>query len=317
MLIALSVVALTASYPCAARADERRTAYDEAVRIGLDEYSAGNYPEALAAMKHAHEINPNARTFRGMGVTAFEMREYVDALRYLTAALASNVNPLPPQLRAPTEHLINRTRLNVGSISLDLRPRSGMTLRIDGKPATMEPDGTVAVNIGERTLEFDAPGYAPTTRILTVESGKPLRATVVLQASSSSPNSDSPPTTGGLRAEPPSAPENAQTLRRVAWWGFGTAGAMTVGGAVALGIRELRVRQFQEAGCMTPLSPECSDQSGRVSTNRVVGIVVLSAAGVLAVGATVLLWKAPRSTSSVQAQARCSVGLGMSCRLAF
>src|SRR5262245_44240118 len=63
-------------------------AYRSAVDDAVSEFAAGRFEEARALFKRAHQLSPNARTLRGLGMTAFELRAYVQAIRELRAALA-------------------------------------------------------------------------------------------------------------------------------------------------------------------------------------------------------------------------------------
>jgi len=58
------------------------------------EYEAGHYQEARALFRQAHEKSPTARTLRGIGMASFELRDYVEATRALTASLR-DVRPPP------------------------------------------------------------------------------------------------------------------------------------------------------------------------------------------------------------------------------
>src|SRR6188508_389327 len=69
-------------------------AYRASVDEAVAEFSAGHWEEARTLFKRAHERQPNARTLRGMGMAAFEMRMYVTAIRELEAALRDARKPL-------------------------------------------------------------------------------------------------------------------------------------------------------------------------------------------------------------------------------
>src|SRR5262245_443922 len=62
--------------------------YQAQVDLGRSEAAAGRWEEARVAFRKAHALYPNARTLRGIGMVAFEIRDYVDAARQLELALA-------------------------------------------------------------------------------------------------------------------------------------------------------------------------------------------------------------------------------------
>jgi len=74
----------------------------------------GRWQEARALFQQAHEEYPNARTLRGIGMAAFEMRDYVGAYRALMQALASEERPLTRRQRRATQALLEETRAFIG-----------------------------------------------------------------------------------------------------------------------------------------------------------------------------------------------------------
>ena len=120
----------------AARVDaqpEEPPAYRELVEQALAEYAAKNYDEAGTLFERAHTLFPNARTLRGMGMAAFELRQYDQSARHLEAALASTVRPLDGALRKETEALAARARAFVATLELRVSPAHA-NLSLDGAP---------------------------------------------------------------------------------------------------------------------------------------------------------------------------------------
>src|SRR6266704_960888 len=62
--------------------------YRALLEEAVTEYDARHYEEARALFRRAHEVSPNARTLRGIGMASFELREYIEALRSLEGSLA-------------------------------------------------------------------------------------------------------------------------------------------------------------------------------------------------------------------------------------
>ena len=163
----------------AAEPSAEPAAYRGVVREALSEYTAKNFPEARALFAEAHRLYPNARTLRGLGMTAFELRSYRESIAYLNEALASSVKPLDAALRAETERLLARAERFVGKLNLAVNPASAEVL-LDGNPLQNVEGVPLLLEVGEHSLEFRAEGYAPETRSLYVKGHEVETWSVVL-----------------------------------------------------------------------------------------------------------------------------------------
>jgi len=165
-LVLATCLALPSPVSAQASADDSayRATVDEAVR----EFGAGRFEEARALFKRAHGLSPNARTLRGLGMTAFELRAYVQAIRELQAALADKRKPLEGELRTKVEALLDKSRKFVGVVRLELEPKSASVL-VDGKPAAFEPNGSLLLDAGTHVISATAPEHKATNVRLLVE----------------------------------------------------------------------------------------------------------------------------------------------------
>jgi hypothetical protein len=154
-----------------------RKAVDEAVR----EFAAGRFEEARALFKRAHEISPNARTLRGLGMTAFELRFYVLATRELTAALVDKRKPLGGNLRAQAQALLERARSFTGTIRLEVQPAKA-TVLIDGRPIERESDGSILLDPGTHVVAATAEGFKSTNLRVVVESSTDQTVRVAMES---------------------------------------------------------------------------------------------------------------------------------------
>jgi tetratricopeptide (TPR) repeat protein len=145
-------------------------AYRAAVDEAVQEFSAGHWEEARALFKRAHELSPNARTLRGMGKSAFELRLYVHAIRELEAALRDSRKPLADELRAEVQQLIDKARQFVGRVKPAPEP-SEAKLLIDGREPVLEPDGAMLLDVGTHVIHATLDGYKSSTVRLSVEGG--------------------------------------------------------------------------------------------------------------------------------------------------
>lgn len=130
----------------AASDDRYKTLVEEAVM----EFAEGRYAEARALFRQAHDIKPNARTLRGLGMTAFELRNYTVALRMLQDALASRVNPLTPKQQEHAQGLIGRSQVFVGTFKITMP--EGARIQVDGLDAELSADQSLMLDTGKHTV---------------------------------------------------------------------------------------------------------------------------------------------------------------------
>jgi tetratricopeptide (TPR) repeat protein len=169
-----------------------RTLVEEAVL----EFSERNYEESRALFARAHALYPNARTLRGLGFAEFELRNYVECIQQLEAALRSPVRALEGELRDEAERLLARARNFVGRLAIEVRP-AGARLTLDGNHVTLAPGAALTLPVGVHTLEAQAPGFLAERRQLRVTGGEQQLVSLVLLAqsaeTSASPRDDSAP----------------------------------------------------------------------------------------------------------------------------
>jgi tetratricopeptide (TPR) repeat protein len=169
----ISVLALSTAHVRAA--DESSSADDAKYRAtlkeALAEYDASHFEEARILFRKAHELNPNARTLRSIGMASFELRDYVAALRALTAALVETRKPLNAEQRAHAQGLLEKSRMFVDVYTLKVTPSDARVL-LDGRPLDQEPDGTILLGFGNHTFEASKPGYSTRTLPVNVRGGE-------------------------------------------------------------------------------------------------------------------------------------------------
>jgi tetratricopeptide (TPR) repeat protein len=196
-----------------ARAEEAEpSAYRVTIEQALSEYGLRNYEEASTLFSRAHALYPNARTLRGMGMAAFELRRYEESANHLEAALASEERPLDGELRRDTESLLARARGFLAVVKVEVAP-SNATLLLDGQPVT---GSELNLRLGEHTLEARAQDYRPERQTVRVHGGEVLHIDISLERS-------------GLAQGPVERP---RPLYKNAWLWTGV-GAVIVGGVVA------------------------------------------------------------------------------------
>jgi len=226
-LIGARIAVLTLCAPAAAQSDAVRpepAEYQTVIKQAVEEYGARNFAEARAAFLRAHELYPNARTLRGIGMAEFELKNYGDCILRLEQALASRVKPLDGELRAQTETSLARARSYVGRFELELRPQvRGARIAIDGVQLKLVAGQALILTVGEHTLRAQAPGYDDEQRALSVKGGETQRLVIELRSTVTS----SAPTLA--TSEAPAKQRDSVWSSPWLWTGVG---AVVVGGVV-------------------------------------------------------------------------------------
>jgi hypothetical protein len=190
---------------------------------GVAEYAAGRWAEARALFEQAHEREPTARTARGIGMAAFNQRDYVGAVRFLALALESTAQALTEQQRAQVQDLHTQALSFVGRFRFDAtRPEAKIWVR--GMP--VEQGAECLLPIGSHMVRAHAPGFLPTERAVEVHGGEQTRLTLTLVLE---PKPSAPP-------PPPPPPLPRDRMELWGWSLLGGAGAMA-GAGLAVKLR--------------------------------------------------------------------------------
>lgn len=158
--------------------------YRVLITQALEEFEGQRWAEARALFVRAHAMHPNARTFRGIGMASFELREYAAALDAFDAALASEVRPLTEAQRAHVQGLRTRAEAFTARLQLDIEPAEAR-LDVDGVPT--EASDELVLDLGTHTLRMTAPGHRPWTRSIHVVGGERESVAVRLRREPSDP----------------------------------------------------------------------------------------------------------------------------------
>lgn len=149
-MLALGLAFVLACLPRLVRAEDTAAAtqdkYSRTIAEAVLEFNRGNWIEARTLFERAYALQPNARAQRGLGVTSYELRHYVDAVRELKAALADQRNPLTENQRSEALSIIERAQRFIGRIRIVTVPE-GATVLLDGTRVIM------------REFETDAGAY--------------------------------------------------------------------------------------------------------------------------------------------------------------
>ncbi|MDD9932061.1 MAG: tetratricopeptide repeat protein [Myxococcales bacterium] len=204
-----------------APADAQEAAtYDAQIEQALAEFERGNWAEARGFFLKAHRQLPTARTARGLGIVSYEMRRYVESVRWLQEALSLKTNALTAPQRAEVERTLALANDYIGRFRLDVKPADA-SLRVNGAPAELQEDGSLWLDVGEHVLEASAPGHVKEARELVVEGGEEQQLELHLDKHQPAP-------TGAML--PTAAADDGSVFGE--WW-FWTAAVVVIGGGVA------------------------------------------------------------------------------------
>ena len=115
--IAAATVALVlwASPPGVQAQASHAAEYRRAIEDAVTQFEHAHWAEALAGFERAHALVPSARTLRGIGMAAFELRQYASAVEHLQHAMTDRRRPLPPAQREQVEDLLARAQAELAA----------------------------------------------------------------------------------------------------------------------------------------------------------------------------------------------------------
>jgi tetratricopeptide (TPR) repeat protein len=242
-------------------------AYRKAIKEGLAEYDALRFEEARSLFRRAHSISPNARTFRGMGMTSFELRDYVSAVRNLSAALQDKRKPLSAEQRIQTRELLDRSRMFLDVCTLTVSPPKARVI-IDGHAPEFEPDGTLLLGFGAHTLEARAPGMATRSLPINVRGGeRRVLAVTLAPASVAGVGSANARVAQVVTAAKPAS--TVSSNRSAAAWLWASGGTALL--AAGAGIYWAR-QNSQLNSCRNPLNHWACTNESTLKTQRNIGL---------------------------------------------
>jgi hypothetical protein len=276
-VLLLSVWA-SSSWRCVANADAAPTgSYEDFVQRGVSEFEQGHWEEAHAMFWRAHALQPNARTFRGIGMSAYDLRRYVESSDALTASLSDAQKPLTPEQRAAVTALLQRAQDFVVAYRVELTPPQA-ELSVDGQPATLRA-GQLFLDAGTRVIVARAAGYLEQREQVRVVPGATSSLVFELR-----PKEATAGAANTLQSDGPTPPR-AKSYRP---WTWGLAGAAVAAGATGLALGIVTVHKHDDlARCNRDLTlPTCGDGQGprfELATNASLGVAGgLGAAAIVA-----------------------------------
>ncbi|MFO0694916.1 MAG: hypothetical protein U0230_15260 [Polyangiales bacterium] len=215
--------------------------YDDLVQSAVEEFNANRFAEARALFERAHALSPNARTLRGMGMAAFELRDYPGAWVALRGALASRTRALTASQRRETQALLARTEVFLGRVELEGLPADA-SVRLDGLEPARDDEARLLVGPGTHEASVVAADGRRWTRAFEAVPGRTTRLAVQFPESVAvvpGPESVARASAGEAEASSPRSTNRSESDRpgavplRKRWWlwtlvGVGVAAAVAV-----------------------------------------------------------------------------------------
>lgn len=236
--------------------------YQDLVQQGLREFELGNFSEAKAFFQQAHQLSPNARTLRGLGMASYELRHYVEAIDDFQKALTSKERPLTPQMHAEVSRLLTQARSFVTRLKLRVTP-SDAQLRLDTRELFRDSDGSILLDPGSHELVADAADYETVTRSIRGDVGETLSLTLTLHSTATVAEPLTPP-----------AAHTAGSSSIAPYIVIGVSTALAIAGGVLLAVA-LNNKHAVENTQPTADGPRYADYQ-----DRAVSVLPLSAAGI-------------------------------------
>ena len=251
---------------------------------------------ALLALVGAFVVAGTARADDAACVAASEQSLTLrkeDKLHDTLKQLATCADPsCPAEVREECTRRIDEVNAAMPTIIFGAKDGAGndreqATVTVDGKKLTTALDGrAVAIDPGEHTLRFEAPGEKPVEKTIVVREGEKDRREIVVIGAP-------PPQTPTAPARAPSA-WNAQRVLGLGAMGLGVAGVGLGAyfGAFAISAKNQEGSDCPAAGCAHYLQSKADYDTAQ--TDALASTIAFIAGGVLAATGVVLWFTAPR-----------------------
>jgi hypothetical protein len=279
-----------------AQAPADLTEYDEVLKQAVEAHREQRWQEAHALFEKAHALYPNARTLRGLGISAFEAGQHALALRDLEAALLHEERPLSPELRGSVEALVAHLRGLVGAYVFRLEPE-GAELRIDDAEPIISPRGEVLLDPGRHRAVVSLAGHVTQTIELDAHGGDRSEIRVLLVPTPViAPVTAEPSPERALPPPPLEAPVDGWSWQRSSAVVSGGTGILAFVTAGALyGVAEGRVRDIGDicgkrkgGGCTLDERQNLKETHNLLRLENAVNATI--AVGTVLVAASAVLW---------------------------
>ena len=163
------------------RQAERLFERAEQARAGqVPDDSQGLYLRSRRLFACCHSVRPSARTWSGLGLTAYRLGRDTEAFGHLREALNDAREPLPPAQRSNVERLLEWLSNRVGVVYVEVSPPDA-GIRVDGHAEMLGPGQSLVLDVGRHTLAVEAKHHVTGTRDLQVFGGGSGKVSISLE----------------------------------------------------------------------------------------------------------------------------------------
>ena len=252
--------------------------YTDAVEEAVWQSSKGNWSAARKAFREAHELFPNARTLRGLGMVAYQLQDYPDAYRNLLASLLEKRRALTAEQDEQVRLLLAETRRVIGRFTTRSLP-SGSKYFVDDLQVKLEENGALLLPIGQHNVRVEAP-EASGRAVLTVRGGEvgPLQVELVPHEVEPAPEPE-PLAEEEPEEQPTPAAQEQSTLSPWPAISMIAGGVLVVSGAALFAVGRGKVSKVENASGGTEWdSIEKANKQAPLFTGLGVGFMGVGAA---------------------------------------
>lgn len=219
----LLLFSLSAPRVTAAQADLN---YQQATAQALSAYASADYARARVLFERAHALDPSARTFRALGLTAVNLKHYDEARHDLVAALSDSRQPLGNEQRAQVSDTLRWMDSTLSVLQVVATPPEAQML-IDGVSVSNE----VTLDPGKHILRVEAAGYAPLERTFACQPAQHRTLELALQRVDLQPRAADMTSSPAPSLTSATAATDSSVWSR--WWFWTAVGLVVIAGGTA------------------------------------------------------------------------------------
>jgi len=309
----------------AAAKDATGEEYRQAIAEGIADFEAQRYLLALDAFRTAHRLRPSARTWRGIGLSAFAVGEMVEAGDALEHALHDPNNPLDAPQRDEVTRFLERVRANTGRFRIELVPADA-ALQVDGAKLALQPSKTLVLSRGDHLVVARRAGYADLQRAVNVRGGESepmmLSLAPIPLTKTDSEAGDRPSPAMSSRKTEPIQPQSSSAQRIAGWSLLAAAPVFGIVAGVVWATGKGRVDSIasycrEKNGC-SPAEKDERVAAANLGTYETWTDIAWAAAGIsAAAGAVLLINSFASSKGSAALPLHLEPGTGGTLRMTF
>jgi len=273
--------------------------YRTAISAALEAFNAKRWADAQTMFQRAHQLQPSARTLRGMGLSGFYSADYVTAARAFGEAVQHEDKPLTAAQREQVLALLDQAMARIGRVRVALTPADAQ-LSVDDAAVDMTSGNLLLLTAGEHALSATREGHGPLTRSVWIAPGDNLEVELSLEpetpvqpAPAPQPEPTSEPATANVATTAAAPPADEERQRIWTWVAAGAAVGLGVTGAVlwnqGLGIVDELEATCRTSGCDDAERRRRIEQSS-VGEYETTANLAFGAAGAAAVTAVILFF---------------------------